>query len=144
MNKELRYESPLHQKILDALRKRVDNSGNAISKKTSDFSENEDIFAGYIHETTADKVRKSKRDKGEPKFTTMKVPFSYAVLMSAHTYWTSALMGRDPVLQFAGRHDLLMSGGSDSHGDADGTRIGEYGIGYEAIEAMRVRAATYA
>lgn len=46
--------------------------------------------------------------------------------------------------QLAERHSLLISGGSDSHGDAQGTRIGDYGIGYEAIEAMRARAARYA
>jgi len=46
--------------------------------------------------------------------------------------------------QLAARHNLLTSGGSDSHGDAEGTRIGDYGIGYEAIVAMRERAATYA
>lgn len=45
--------------------------------------------------------------------------------------------------QLVKRFGLLMAGGSDSHGEADGTRIGEYGIGYEAIEAMRQRAAAY-
>lgn len=44
---------------------------------------------------------------------------------------------------FAERHNLLRSGGSDSHGNSDGTRIGDYGVGYEAVEAMRERAATY-
>jgi 3',5'-nucleoside bisphosphate phosphatase len=43
--------------------------------------------------------------------------------------------------QLATRHGLLMTGGSDSHSEADGARIGEYGIGYEAIESMRSRAA---
>jgi predicted metal-dependent phosphoesterase TrpH len=46
-------------------------------------------------------------------------------------------------MQLASRHELLITGGSDSHGDPDGTRIGEYGIGYEAIEAMRKRAAVH-
>ena len=46
--------------------------------------------------------------------------------------------------QLADRHGLLKSGGSDSHGNVDGTRIGDYGVGYEVIEAMRERAATYA
>lgn len=50
----------------------------------------------------------------------------------------------DYYLQVAGRHDLLITGGSDSHGDAEGTRVGEYGIGYEAIGAMRRRASAYA
>ena len=45
--------------------------------------------------------------------------------------------------QLADSHGLLKSGGSDSHGNIDGTRIGDYGVGYEVIEAMRERAATY-
>ena len=45
--------------------------------------------------------------------------------------------------QLADSHGLLKSGGSDSHGNVDGTRIGDYGVGYEVIEAMRERAATY-
>ena len=46
--------------------------------------------------------------------------------------------------QLADRYGLIKSGGSDSHGDSEGTRIGDYGVGYEVIEAMRERAATYA
>lgn len=46
--------------------------------------------------------------------------------------------------QLADRYGLIKSGGSDSHGDSHGTRIGEYGVGYEVIEAMRERASTYA
>ena len=49
----------------------------------------------------------------------------------------------DYYTQLATRYGLLKSGGSDSHGDVEGARIGEYGIGYEAIEAMRDRAAIY-
>ena len=45
--------------------------------------------------------------------------------------------------KLAGRYGLLQSGGSDSHGDPAGPRIGECGIGCEAIEALRERAATY-
>ena len=47
-------------------------------------------------------------------------------------------------MQLAGRYDLLQSGGSDSHGNSDGSRIGDCGIGYEAIAALRERAASYA
>lgn len=42
------------------------------------------------------------------------------------------------------RHGLLPSGGSDSHGEPDGARVGDCGIGCEAIEALSTRAATYA
>lgn len=46
--------------------------------------------------------------------------------------------------QLTVQHNLLQSGGSDSHGGPEGVRIGDYGIGYEAIDAMRQRAASYA
>lgn len=46
--------------------------------------------------------------------------------------------------EIARRYGLLMSGGSDSHGEPQGPRIGDYGIGCEAVEAMNERAATYA
>ena len=39
--------------------------------------------------------------------------------------------------------DLLQSGGSDSHGGPEGPRIGDYGIGCEAVDAMRAQAASY-
>ena len=47
-------------------------------------------------------------------------------------------------IQLAGRYDLLQSGGSDSHGNSAGSRIGDCGIAYEAIAAQRERAACYA
>ena len=49
----------------------------------------------------------------------------------------------DYYTQLATKYGLLKSGGSDSHGDVEGARIGDYGIGYEAIEAMRARAEIY-
>ncbi len=46
--------------------------------------------------------------------------------------------------ELASRLELLTSGGSDSHGESYGARIGDCGIGCEAVEALRVRAARYA
>jgi predicted metal-dependent phosphoesterase TrpH len=46
--------------------------------------------------------------------------------------------------ELAGRYGLLQSGGSDSHGDPNGSNIGDYGIGTEAVDAMRERSAAYA
>lgn len=45
--------------------------------------------------------------------------------------------------QMASRYGLLISGGSDSHGERDGFRVGEYGVGYEAVAAMHARAALH-
>ena len=47
-------------------------------------------------------------------------------------------------LDVVDRYGLLMSGGSDSHGEPEGTRIGDCGVGCEAVEALNERAATYA
>lgn len=47
-------------------------------------------------------------------------------------------------LKLAEHYGLLQSGGSDSHGEAEGPRIGDCGIGCEAIEALRQRSASYA
>ncbi len=44
----------------------------------------------------------------------------------------------------ARRYGLLMSGGSDSHGEPKGPRIGDCGIGCEAVDALNERSATYA
>ena len=46
--------------------------------------------------------------------------------------------------KLANQNKLVMSGGSDSHGNEQGTRIGDFGISYEAIDAMRTRAERYA
>lgn len=47
-------------------------------------------------------------------------------------------------VKLAEHYALLQSGGSDSHGEAQGPRIGDCGIGCEAIEALRQRSASYA
>jgi predicted metal-dependent phosphoesterase TrpH len=47
-------------------------------------------------------------------------------------------------LKLAEYYGLLPSGGSDSHGEPEGARIGDCGIGCEAVEVLRARAATYA
>ncbi len=45
--------------------------------------------------------------------------------------------------ELAQRLKLLTSGGSDSHGEAYGARIGDCGIGCEAVDALHKRAARY-
>jgi hypothetical protein len=57
-----------------------------------------------VHESEEDLARKSLRANGEPRYSTIMVPYTYAMLMSAHTYWTSVFFARDPVHQYSGRH----------------------------------------
>jgi len=68
------------------------------------WRKDEEAFIFYMPEKDIDKTRRVLRESGgQPQMTTLKIPYDYAVLMSAHTYWTSVFLGRDPVFQFAGR-----------------------------------------
>jgi hypothetical protein len=64
----------------------------------------EELTLAFVPETDVDAARADRRRKGEPKYTTIQIPYSYAMLMSAHTYWTSVFFARSPVHQYAGRH----------------------------------------
>lgn len=65
----------------------------------------EERTLAYVHESEIDAARRNKRDRqGKPAYTTIQLPYSYALLMSAHTYWTSVFFGRSPIHQYSGRH----------------------------------------
>lgn len=65
----------------------------------------EEKTLAYLPEQEADRVRRTRRDNaGKPTYTTIMLPYSYALLMSAHTYWTSVFFGRSPIHQYSGRH----------------------------------------
>ncbi|RMH12691.1 MAG: hypothetical protein D6698_15040 [Gammaproteobacteria bacterium] len=104
MNYQLKYGTKGHAKVKEKLLKRIRAAARLNQNNAQEWAENEDIFKAYIPTNEVDAERKSKRKNGEQDFVTLKIPYSYAVLMSAHTYWTSVFLGRDPVLQFAGRH----------------------------------------
>ena len=104
MNENLRYGSALHTKIRDALRARVKLADDGIGKKEAKYDEDEEIYQGYVTETEADAVRDARRDEGKPQYTTLTIPYSYAILLTAHTYWVSVFLSRSPVMQFMARH----------------------------------------
>lgn len=90
--------------IRNRVRERITLSRDAMSQRYDTWAENEESFKAYIPENDADALRKEKRKHGQPQYTTIEVPYSYSVAMTAHTYFTSVFMARTPVFQFAGRH----------------------------------------
>lgn len=104
LNVELRYGTPKHGKVLGALNARKDLWERKFTDKLERLSDDDDIYTAYIKETDENKIRKQNRDDGEPEYTTLIVPYSYASLLSAHTYWTSVFLSRSPIHQFTGRH----------------------------------------
>ncbi len=103
-NFELKYNTKRHNDLRQALRERVEHADHAVSKKKTDYAENEESFLAYMKESSADDLRRSKKKAGEPQYVNLEIPYSYAVLMSWHTYVSSVFLSRSPVLQYQGRH----------------------------------------
>jgi hypothetical protein len=62
----------------------------------------------YVDERDADRLRKNeakskKRSEGY-QYVDVHVPYSYAIMMSMHTYFCSVFLAKSPVLQFTARH----------------------------------------
>jgi hypothetical protein len=103
-NFTLKYGSSKHTEIREAIRARIRHGQHAVSKKTDDYAEDEERFMAYMPTREDDVARKVKKNEGEPQFVTLDIPYSYAILLSWHTYQTSVFLSRSPVMQFAGRH----------------------------------------
>lgn len=104
LNKELAFTGELHKKILPRLQTRLARSRQAMSERTEQWAKNEEQFRAYMPAKETDTLRKNQRKAGEPQFTTIEIPYSYAILLTAHTYITSTFLARDPILQLKGRH----------------------------------------
>jgi hypothetical protein len=104
MNVRLPYESQLHKFVLSALMARKEAAKDKVEDRVSDFERHDDLYDCYLEDSDDTRVRKKRFEEGEPDYYTVYVPYSYATLLSAHTYWTSVFMGRSPTFQFTGRH----------------------------------------
>lgn len=102
---ELKYGTEAHSKILDAVKDRKTFSEKKMNQFHMQWNDADDSMRAYIHERDVDKKRKDKkRFEGEVDFVTLEVPYTYAIIMTAHTYYTSVILSRTPVWQFTGRH----------------------------------------
>ena len=101
---EIKFGSPLHDRILKGVRERVQASRTKYSNIHAKWKEAEERTIAYLPEREIDASRRATREAGKPTYTTIQIPYSYAVLMASHTYWTTVFMSRAPVLQFTGRH----------------------------------------
>lgn len=104
LTREIPNDSDLAKRIRGECRARVRASERDLGTRYQKWTEAEDKALAFIPEREADRLRKTSRDGGMPQYTTIQIPYSYAVLMAAHTYLTSVFMGRSPVLQYSGRH----------------------------------------
>lgn len=91
--------------ILRRLEARIKYSDKKRSDQIRKWEMAEDSALAYMPETDDDNLRRADRENGgNPRYTTIQIPYSYATLMTAHTYLTSVFFARSPVHQFTGRH----------------------------------------
>jgi len=97
--------SPLHKQLVKRLSSRLKLAKHGQSLRHTAWQKAEDTILAYVPESDLDAKRRSARESsGEPKYTTIKLPYTFALIMAAHTYLTSVFFGRSPVHQFSGRH----------------------------------------
>ena len=101
---DIRHNSPLARRILDAVRVRLQSSRARYGDRHKHWVDNEKAAVAYMPETEYNALLKNKTDQGIPEYTTINIPYSYGALMASHTYWSSVFLSRTPVFQFAGRH----------------------------------------
>lgn len=101
----LKYGSAGHRRIQQAVKERLRMSERKMRDRYATISRNEERFQAYIPESDVDAVRRLRREQaGVPSYRTIEIPYSYAVAMTAHTYYTSVFLSRSPVFQISGRH----------------------------------------
>jgi hypothetical protein len=100
----LEHGGKKHADVLPKIQTRIKRAINAMSERHTQWAKNEEQFLAYLPVKENDSLRKTARTGGTPQFTTLEIPYSYAVLLTAHTYITSVFMSRAPILQISGRH----------------------------------------
>ena len=101
---EIPQNSPLHRKLSQRLSSRWHLAEQGHQTRYGRWQKAEELTLAFLPETNEDIVRRGRRNSGEVAYTTIQVPYSYALLMSAHTYWTSVFFARNPIHQYSGRH----------------------------------------
>lgn len=102
---EIPKDSKLHEKIRKRLESRVRMAQTGQEEQHEKWQRAEELTLAFVPETEADAIRRNNRDtRGMPSYTTIQLPYSFALLMSGHTYWTSVFFARNPVHQYSGRH----------------------------------------
>ncbi len=101
---EIKHGTPQHSKIRDAIRERYNMSHRKMSLRHDEWESADKLFRAFVKETDEVKARKSRRNAGTAQYVTLNIPYSYAILLTAHTYWSSVFLARSPVFQYTARH----------------------------------------
>lgn len=100
---EIPFGTEKHRMIIEAIRQRKLMSKFYMQNRYDQWAKMEERFRAYVNLTDNDIRRKSLKSQGKPQYITIDIPYSYAMLLTAHTYWTSVFLSRSPVLQYLAR-----------------------------------------
>ena len=103
-HKELKFGTEAHDRVRDAVRQRFQMSKRKMSTRYQAWTEAENLYLSYVPEKEEERKRKEAQKNGETTFAQVVIPYSYATLLTAHTYWASVFLSRAPVLQYTARH----------------------------------------
>lgn len=97
-------DSDTHRELTKLIQSRLAIGLRNRSDKEQKWIDAEESMLAFSPVTDSDAVRNRKRENGEPQYTTIMLPYTYAQVMAAHTYLTSVFFSRNPVHQLAGRN----------------------------------------
>lgn len=101
---KLRFDQPLHATIRRHLQDRLRRSQVDTQDRYAALAKSDEQYNSYIKAKDIDRLRTQKKElEGIPEYTTIEVPYSYGIAMSAHTYFCSVFLSRSPIFQFQGR-----------------------------------------
>lgn len=102
---DISAKSDVHKRVLQRLDDRWRTSARKMGNLHTKWRQNEDQCIAFLPERDVDAKRRLLRSEGgKPQYTTIVLPYTYAMQMSAWSYWTTVFLGRDPIFQYAGRH----------------------------------------
>lgn len=101
---KIRVGSEQHRQIMAAFRARKSLAERAQNTRRAAWKRNEEIQQAYVRASENDRSREVARRNGEPQYTTIEVPYSYAMMLTLHTYITEIFLSRAAVFQVMGRH----------------------------------------
>ena len=102
--KEIRYGSKLHEDVLRAVQARRTLSDLHYTERKSAWADAENSFRAYMPMREIERLRREKKLEGGVDYVTIEIPFSLAMLLTAHNYWASTFLSRNPIYQFSARH----------------------------------------
>lgn len=98
-------EGDLHRRLISGVKDRKDFSKKKMENFKRQWDRADDSMKAYIPTKEIDRLRQAKKEyEGIVDYVTLEVPYTYAVVMTMHTYMTSSMLGRSPMYQFTARH----------------------------------------